>query len=289
MEFGRATETDKMYMGVQDFKLPVTVQNILKGKLAEPKIYIGLPKWARDEWIRHGNLYPPKTKEKEYLDHYVQHFNSIELNATHYKIYDKESIEKWAARSMASDFIFSPKMYQGITHRGSLKGKDFLTTQFFDSIAGFGEHLGPILIQVSESYSTKRKDELYEFLSSLPTSRFEYFLEVRHSSWFEKKESFEFLIQQLTYLKIGFVITDTAMRCDALHMTLTVPKIMVRFGWMGVEAIDQYRISEWKAVLDKWFDMGLQSCYFFLHVSDEHETVGFAKWVQGVQGVLGAK
>ena len=32
-------------------------------------------------------IYPPKTKEKDFLKHYVQHYNSIELNATHYKVY----------------------------------------------------------------------------------------------------------------------------------------------------------------------------------------------------------
>ncbi len=279
MEFGRATEADKMHLGVHDFTFPVTVQDVLNDRPAEPKVYIGLPKWGRTEYIKHGNLYPPKTKEKEYLDHYVNHFNSIELNATHYKIYDKESIEKWAAKAGDRDFLFCPKMYQGITHRGSLKSKTYLTNQFAESILGLGMHLGPVLIQVSDSYSVTRKDELYEFLSSLPKG-YEYFLEVRHPSWFAEKDAFDFLIRQLTYLKIGLVITDTVMRQDAVHVTLTIPKIMVRFGWLGVKAIDEYRISQWKAVLDKWFSLGMQQCFFFLHVSDEHETVGFARYVQ---------
>jgi uncharacterized protein YecE (DUF72 family) len=284
MDFGRATSADRQYMGMQDFIFPEGFCDVLRGKpAAERKVYIGLPKWGRTEYVGEGKLYPPKTKEKEFIDHYLKHFNSIELNATHYKIYDKEGIAKWAAKAGDRHFIFCPKMYQGITHRGSLKGKAYFTTLFAESILGLGKHLGPVFIQLSENFSPKRKDELYEFISTLPVG-FEYFLEVRHPSWFLEKESFEFLVQQLTALKIGLVITDTAMRREVVHMTLTVPKVMIRFGWMGVEAIDQYRISQWKAVLDKWFGLGLLQCFFFLHVEDEHETVAFARYVQRVLG-----
>lgn len=59
-------------------------------------------------------------------------------------------------------------MYQGVTHRGSLKGKNFITNEFFRGIMAFEEYLGPIFIQVSETFSPKRKDELFEFLKSLP-------------------------------------------------------------------------------------------------------------------------
>jgi uncharacterized protein YecE (DUF72 family) len=60
----------------------------------------------------------------------VQHYNCIELNATHYKIYGAAGIDKWAAKAKGKDFRFCPKMYQGVTHRGSLKEKEFLTSEF---------------------------------------------------------------------------------------------------------------------------------------------------------------
>lgn len=40
--------------------------------------------------------------------------------------------------------------------------------EFFKGILAFGEHLGPIFIQVSETFSPKRNEELFEFLKSLP-------------------------------------------------------------------------------------------------------------------------
>ena len=110
MDFGRvpATELDEV-----DFSLPADPafnKAVLKGKpVKKPRVYIGCAKWGRTEWV--GKIYPPKTKEKDFLDHYVQHYNSIELNATHYKVYGEAGIKKWTAKAAGRDFKFCPKMY----------------------------------------------------------------------------------------------------------------------------------------------------------------------------------
>src|SRR4051812_5213331 len=122
MDFGCVEESE---LETIDFSMPPDPDHnrrILTGKpTTSPKVYIGCAKWGREEWV--GKIYPNGTKEKNFLDHYVQHYNSIELNATHYKIYGAAGIAKWAGKANGKDFVFCPKMYQGVTHRGSLKGK----------------------------------------------------------------------------------------------------------------------------------------------------------------------
>src|SRR5437899_2075295 len=89
-------------------------KKILKGeKISSPKVYIGCAKWGRTEWV--GKIYPEKTREADFLDHYVEHYNSIELNATHYKIYPPSSIQKWADKAKGKEFIFCPKVPQTIS------------------------------------------------------------------------------------------------------------------------------------------------------------------------------
>lgn len=88
-------------------------------------VHIGCAKWGRTEWV--GKIYPPKTKEKNFLLHYVQHYNSIKLNATHYKIYGIENIQKWADKEAAKGFLFCPKIYNSVTYFVILKGTDLLT------------------------------------------------------------------------------------------------------------------------------------------------------------------
>jgi uncharacterized protein YecE (DUF72 family) len=267
MEFGRVPEHD---LDQVDFSLPEEPafnKTILKGKPAKAaKVYVGCAKWGREEWV--GKIYPPKTKEKDFLKHYVQHYNSIELNATHYKVYGQGMIEKWTANAAGRDFKFCPKMYKGVTHFGGLKDKQFLTNEFFRGIIFFKEFLGPIFIQVSDTFSPKRKDELFAYLRTLPTN-LQFFLEVRHPDWFKKDDIREEMFNTLKELNMGAVITDTAGRRDCAHMHLTVPKTFIRYVGNSLHPSDYTRCDAWVNRMKYWMDKGMEELYFFMHMHDE--------------------
>ena len=267
MEFGRVLENE---LGSIDFSLPPEPpgnKKILGGKKNKnAKVYLGCAKWGRTEWV--GKIYPLKTKEKDFLQHYVQHYNSIELNATHYKVYGETGIKKWAEKAKGKDFKFCPKMYQGVTHRGSLKGKDFITNEFFRGIVGFEEHLGPIFVQVSDSFSPNRRKELFDYLVSLPKD-LQFFLEVRHPGWFAKKDIQKEMFDTLTSLNMGAVITDTAGRRDCAHMHLSIPKAFIRYVGNSLHPTDYTRIDAWIERMKYWLDHGLEELYFFMHMHDE--------------------
>src|SRR5688500_9998568 len=94
MEFGKAENLKKV-----DFTLPPDdriTRDLFKGlkkKRKKPEIYIGCAKWGRTDWV--GKLYPLKTKERDFLQHYVQHFNCIELNAMFYRLFPASTVKKW--------------------------------------------------------------------------------------------------------------------------------------------------------------------------------------------------
>lgn len=267
MEFGRVTEDE---LNSIDFSLPVEPafnKQVLSGKKNKnARVYLGCAKWGRTEWI--GKIYPPKTKEKDFLQHYVQHYNSIELNATHYKIYGPLGIEKWAAQAKDKDFKFCPKMYQGVTHRGALNNKQFVTDEFLRGIVAFGKHLGPVFVQVSDAFSPKRKDELFAYLQSLPTD-LQFFLEVRHPDWFGKAPVAEELYSFLRENKMGIVITDTSGRRDCAHMHLTIPKTFIRYVGNSLHPTDYTRIDAWIERIAYWLKKGMEEVYFFMHMHDE--------------------
>jgi len=267
MEFGRVSENE---LDSIDFSLPAEPdynKGILKGKPAKnARVYLGCAKWGRTEWV--GKIYPPKTKEKDFLQHYVQHYNSIELNATHYRIWGEAGIAKWAEKAKGMDFKFCPKMYQGITHRGSLAGKEFATNEFFRGIVAFKEHLGPIFVQVSDSFSPKRKAELFTYLQSLPVD-LQFFLEVRHPDWFAKEKERDDMFEFLRTHNIGAVITDTAGRRDCAHMYLTIPKAFIRYVGNSLHASDYTRIDAWVERMKYWLNKGMEELYFFMHMHDE--------------------
>jgi len=266
MEFGRVPSNK---LNKVDFELPpepAMNKLVLKGtRTKNPKVYIGCAKWGRKEWI--GKIYPKGTKEKDFLDEYVKHYNSIELNATHYKLYKAPDIQKWTEKVKHKDFKFSPKVYQGISHFGSLTSKQFLTDTFLEAAVSFGKNLGPIFLQVSDRFSPKRKEELYDYLAKLPKD-VQFFLEVRHPEWYLEPNYSE-LFQTLKKIKIGSVVTDTAGRRECCHMHLTVPKTFIRFVGNSLHKTDFKRIDDWVERCKYWLDNGLKELYFFMHMHDE--------------------
>lgn len=267
MNFGR---TDPAELDKINLSLPPDAPGnkaILGGiPAANPSIYIGNPMWGSKHWL--GKLYPAHTKEKQYAELYAPQFNSIELNATHYKIYDQDFVLKWKAKAEGYEFVFCPKMYNGVTHDGRVYDKQLLVQQFMESISYLQPYLGPVFIQLSDSFSTIRKQELYTFLESLPKEQ-QFFLEVRHEGWFSiplvRKELFGLLKE----LNTGAVITDAPGRRDAVHMELAIPKAFVRFVGNNLHPTDYPRIDDWVKRIKHWLDNGLQELYFFMHMPGE--------------------
>ncbi|HKP31747.1 MAG TPA: DUF72 domain-containing protein, partial [Chitinophagaceae bacterium] len=230
------------------------------------KIYVGCAKWGRTEWL--GKIYPKGTREKDFLEHYVRHYNSIELNATHYKIYGPDVISKWAEKANGIDFKFCPKVAKNISHFGNLSNKQYLTDRFLEGVDALGEHLGPIFFQVNERFSPNRKDELFSYLKTLPKD-VQFFVEVRHPDWFSDKTAKNELFSVLQELKLGAIITDTAGRRDCCHMHLTTPKTFIRFVGSSLHPTDYIRCDDWVKRIKYWLNKGLEELYFFMHMHNE--------------------
>ena len=267
MDFGRV---DEALLNDLDFKLaaePVFNKKVLKGQPAKkPQIYVGCAKWGRKEWI--GKIYPKGTKEANFLDEYVHHYNSIELNATHYKIYEPDAIRKWDAKASGHKFKFCPKVPQAISHYSQLTNAGPQTTAFLEGVLAFEEHLGPIFLQVSDKFSPNRKDQLFQYLDSLPKD-LQWFVEVRHPQWFSDEGIWMELLQTLQKLKVGLLITDTSGRRDCAHMHLTVPSAFIRFVGNSLHPTDYTRIDDWVNRIRYWLEHGLKELYFFMHMHDE--------------------
>lgn len=267
MDFGRVPDNE---LNTINFALPpepATNKLVLNSaRVKEPQVYIGCPRWGTKDWI--NKLYPKGTKEANYLDLYPHHFNSIELNATHYKIYTPTEIGRWASRITEKDFKYCPKFPQSITHYSNFNNVFDQTSAFLEGILAFGEQLGPIFLQTSENYSPNRRDALFNYLRTLPTD-LQFTLEVRHPDWFANPSINKELFDTLRSLNIGAVITDTAGRRDCAHMHVTAPNIFVRFVGNSLHPSDYVRIDEWVERMKYWLENGLQEIYFFMHMPNE--------------------
>jgi uncharacterized protein YecE (DUF72 family) len=284
MKFGKL---DIEALDQADLSLPSDHQDtsqLLKGLgKSSPKIYAGCAKWGRKEWV--GSLYPEGTKDKEFLDNYVNHFNAIELNSTFYGT-RKVVVEGWAKRAVQG-FKFCPKFFRTISHYKRLKGAEEVTEAFLYIVNSFGEFLGPSFLQLPENFTPEKFADLKNFMGLLPTD-VPIAVELRHPGWFEDEAVADDLFALMREYNKSVVITDTAGRRDCVHQRLTTNLAFVRFNGYGLHATDYSRMDEWVNRISDWVDNGLEHVYFFAHQGNEaHTPITCDYFIQKINQKLG--
>jgi uncharacterized protein YecE (DUF72 family) len=267
MEFGRATLDELVRI---EFILPPDPEEntsfLNPYKTNQPiRFYFGTTKWTFPEWV--GTWYPKGTKSARFLEAYAQQFNSIELNATYYRMPTFKQTSDWRNK-VGNNFRFCPKFVDQITHIKRLKDTDALLNEFLEGISGFGDTLGPVLFMPHPGMGPKHLETIEKFLESLPQD-FQVALELRHPDWFTNPDIFRQLGSILENHQRSTAITDTAGRRDCLHMRVTSPTAMIRFVGNDLHPTDYTRIDQWIDRIALWHQKGLQELYFFLHEPDE--------------------
>lgn len=274
-------ELNKAALNKMNFKLPTDPainKSVLKQGKTPLKIYLGCAKWGRPEWV--GKIYPKGAKEKDFLKYYGQHYGSIELNATNYKIYPPSTLAEWAEKVNNPDFKFCPKAHRGMSFLKDSPTKLGVTKDFLRNIRAFGSNLGVIFITHDEKvkWDEQGEKEFFQYLESLPTD-LTFFVEERWPGFFTDKRLMDRYYARLRELKIGSIITDTAGRQDVLHMQLTIPKAFIRFVGNSLHPSDYPRIDNWATRLKKWIDQGIEEIYFFMHMHDEGKSPELTQYV----------
>ncbi len=264
MEFGKLPDIAHV-----DFSMPPDPPGnalTLNGIPCAPAwpVYIGATGWAMKGWL--GSYYPPRTAPKNFLAAYTAQFNTIELNTTHYRIPEPAAVLHWAAQS-PEDFRFCPKIPQTISHSKDLGIGGGQIGAFSAAIAHLDRHLGPCFLQLPPHFGPDQQSVLEAFLQKWP-GNLPLAVEFRHREWFEHPGSFEEAGALLAAYGAATVITDVAGRRDVLHMRLTAPYVLVRFVGNSLHPSDFSRTQAWADRLRQWFEMGLQSVFFFCHEPD---------------------
>ncbi|QHT69135.1 DUF72 domain-containing protein [Rhodocytophaga rosea] len=266
MDFGKLSSIEAV-----DFTLPpdaVATSRVLSKHVLQnpgkPAIYIGCPIWASKEWA--GKIYPASAKEKDYLYHYSRQFNTIELNTTHYRIPDAETIERWK-QTASKGFTYCPKFPQVISHERQLEDAENLTMEFCNSIQGLGDALGIPFLQLPPYFMPRQLPVLKAYLDNFP-KHIPLAIEFRHPDWFANTPESSAAFALLEKQGVTAVLTDVAGRRDVLHQRLTTPVAMIRFVGHNLHPTDYTRIDAWIERILSWIKQGLQTVYFFVHEPD---------------------
>jgi uncharacterized protein YecE (DUF72 family) len=117
------------------------------------------------------------------LERYATCFTCAEINSSFYRQHRHGTYARWGA-SVPADFRFAVKVPRAITHDQRLVATDVLLEVFLEEVAGLGDRLGPLLVQLPPSlrYEPDLVSEFFETLRALFAGP--VVCEPRHESWF---------------------------------------------------------------------------------------------------------
>jgi uncharacterized protein YecE (DUF72 family) len=212
-------------------------------------IRLGTSSWTAPSW--EGPFYPKGLPSSRWLEHYAQQFDSVEIDATFYRIPEERTVDAWRDRTPPG-FLFAAKVPQVITHEKMLENCLEETTAFLKVMQRLGDRLGPLLLQFRYFRKAEMPDpkpfleRLERFLPSLPpTMRFA--VEVRNRSFLGER-LFDMLRRQGIALAFidhpWFPGVDEMMKRRAAR---TAPFSYIR--WLGDRVEIEKRTTSWDALI----------------------------------------
>jgi uncharacterized protein YecE (DUF72 family) len=127
-----------------------------------------------------GPFYPEKCPASKMLDYYVQHFDTIELNNSFYRLPEASAFDWWR-EATPENFVFAVKASRFITHNKKLKDPENAVENLLPRAAHLGPKLGPILFQLPPHWRVNA-ERLQNLLEILPRD-VRYAFEFRELSW----------------------------------------------------------------------------------------------------------
>jgi uncharacterized protein YecE (DUF72 family) len=161
-------------------------------------IRLGTSGFSYADWV--GPFYPAHLPRNEWLGYYAQHFDTVELNVTYYRVPGRRTVEGWIPKT-PEGFLFSVKAPGSLTH----ERVDPDPQAFLDGIAPLTEanRLACVLAQFPYAFrpGTQNWDYLARLRGSLPD--LPLVVEFRNRAWLTD-ETFD----RLEELRWGFCCVD---------------------------------------------------------------------------------
>ena len=143
-------------------------------------LLIGTSGWVYKHWM--GLFYPPHMPGEQQLPFYAEHFPTVEINFSFYRLPERSVFEHWQEQT-PDNFLFAVKGSRYLTHMKKLKDPEEPLERLMERASGLQSKLGPILFQFPHTWhlNCDRLQPFLDLLKTYPQQRFT--LEFRHTSW----------------------------------------------------------------------------------------------------------
>jgi uncharacterized protein YecE (DUF72 family) len=195
-----------------------------------------------------------------WLEHYAQHFDTVEVNNTFYRLPNRESVANWE-RTAPQGFLFTIKASRYLTHIKRLQELGEGLERFYERIEPLlqSPKMGPVLWQLPPTF--KRDDErLANALARLDRTNERHCVEFRHASWFAT-DVYELLREHRVALVIGDRPEVHAFQAHELTADWTL--VRFHYGSRGRRGnYSETELREWAERIRAWSERIEVFAYF---------------------------
>jgi uncharacterized protein YecE (DUF72 family) len=142
-------------------------------------IRVGCSGWIYKHW--RGAFYPQDMAVKRWFAFYAEHFDTVEINNSFYRLPKPETFDIWREQA-PPDFRYAVKANRFLTQAKKLKDCAEPLARMMAPVRHLGEKLGPVLYQLPPRFRINL-DRLESFLALLPSDIVSVF-EFREPSWY---------------------------------------------------------------------------------------------------------
>ena len=214
--------------------------------VGERAVRIGCSGWNYKSWK--DEFYEGRPA-RLWLEHYAQHFDTVEVNSTFYRLPNRDAVANWE-RTAPTGFTFTIKMSRYVTHIKRLTDLGQGLERFYERIEPLlrSSKMGPILWQLPPSF--QRDDaRLREAVQRFPTEQ-RHCIEFRHQSWFVE-ETYDTLRRHAVALVIGDRPEVKAFQSQAFTADWTF--VRFHYGSRGRRGnYSESELQEWAALFRTW-------------------------------------
>jgi len=242
--------------------------------------YLGCPGWGLKSWV--GRLFPPGTKNADFLARYAEVFNTVEGNTTFYALPTPDVVARWGDQ-VPDTFRFCFKFPRTVSHDKLLIDAQREVDEFLERVGPLGKKLGTLFVQLPPRFGPGQLPTLRAFLAALPRD-FTYAVELRHELFFAGGREEDDAVALLRELAVDLVIMDAR----GLHSghSLTVADVRARKPKLPVvmratatqplircvphESFDagKHLVEPWATQVAAWIGAGKRP-FFFMHAPDD--------------------
>ena len=219
-----------------------------------PTYYIGTSGWHYRHW--QGPFYPADLPADRWLGFYARHFDTVEINASFYRLPTRAAVRSWRAATPAG-FRFALKASRFITHMKKLRAPRASLRAFLGVARALGGQCGPLLFQLPPRWACNA-GRLAAFLDVLPRGH-ECAFELRDPSWHRpqvyallRRNNAAFCIYQLAGFESPHIVT-----ADFAYVRLHGPTAQAYGG-----SYSQHALAAWAEEIRSWRRLKRVYVYF---------------------------